>query len=70
MKLGTITTILNHARTIDSVRPMTNNAEAIRQQINGMSAHKLGTLFRAIDDLVLNCKLLEHEQVQIDNEQE
>lgn len=65
IKLSTLNTICNAAANIDILRPNTGNAKAFRQAIAGMPDAQIGELARQLDTLVLNCKLLQHEEVEI-----
>ena len=62
MKVNTLTAIVSATDTIDALRPKTGNAVAIVRELNSMSGHQVGDLFRAIDNLVLAVKILKHEE--------
>ena len=65
VKLSTLSTIIQASQRLDAIRPNTGNVTAAKSKLHSMNNEQLGELLRTIDELVLNCKLLQHETVEV-----
>ena len=65
VRLSTLTVIIENAKVMDQLRPMTSNPAFIHEALVKMTDHQLGTLFRAIDEVCVNSKQLLHETVEV-----
>ena len=64
-KLSTLSTIIQAAERVDTFGPRRKNPDQFYQDLIQLKPSQLGAFAQALDTLVLNCKLLQHETVEI-----